>query len=173
MPPSPSELAALLEKLHDAHGQADDMADVLAAVVVRRNRENALPFLRTPYRQRIVFVPQCLRSTARCQAEQRNGEYFCKNCGACKIAEISRRARDLGYIGLRILKGGSALPRLIADTKPAAVLGISCCMEGVLGVIACERAGVPAFCVPLLKTGCSDTDVDLSDVWSALETVLS
>jgi len=158
--------------MHQGAGHDDEAAQDLAAIVFQKNRENALRFLRTPYARRIVFVPQCLRSTSACQAEQRDGEYLCKNCGACKIPHIARRASELGYITTRILKGGSALPRLIRETSPQAVLGVSCVMEGVIGILLCERVGVPAFCVPLLRTGCSDTDVDLKDVMAALEAVL-
>jgi hypothetical protein len=57
--------------------------------------------------------------------------------------------------------------------KPQAVLGVSCAGEGVLGLLACERAGVPAFCIPLLNSGCSGTDVDLGDVSGALEAALT
>ena len=41
-----------------------------------------------------------------------------------------------------------------------------------MGILACERAGVPAFCVPLLRAGCSDTDVDLDDLMSIMEASL-
>ena len=173
MSQSPSDLERLLATLHESGGHSGEMADALAPLVFRKNRENALAFLRTPCAQRVIFVPQCLRSTDACQADERNGEYFCKGCGACKIAGIARRARELGYLGVRIVKGGSTLPRLIAETRAGAVLGVSCCIEGVMGIVACERAGIPAFCVPLSKTGCSDTDVDLADVHAALEATLT
>jgi len=168
----PSEFERLLASLRPGKRPRGRPAETLAAAVFRKNRQNALRFLRTPYAQRVVLVPQCLRATARCQAEERGHEYVCRRCGACKIATIARRAEELGYLGVRILKGGSALPRLVAKTGLKAVLGIACGNEGLLGVLACERAGVPAFCVPLLKTGCADTDVDLEEVNRALEALL-
>lgn len=172
MSPSASDLEGLLKGLHDNDGQGDETEEALMTLVFRKNRENAFRFLRTPYSQRLVCLPQCLRSTAACQAEERHGEYICKRCGACKIVAIAQRARELGYIGTRVLKGGSILLRVVRETKPKAVLGISCSIEGVTGILACERVGVPAFCVPLLRSGCSDTDVDLNDVRSALEAAL-
>jgi len=164
-----SEVDRLLKSLRPAGGSGGKPAEAPAAAVVRKNRQNALRFLRTPYAQRVVLVPQCLRATARCQARERGHEYVCRRCGACKIAAIAKRAGELGYRGVHILKGGSALPRLVAETRPKAVLGIACGNEGLLGVLACERAGVPAFCVVLLKTGCADTDVDLAEVTRAME----
>jgi len=169
---SGTDVELLFERLRENERQEGEAAELLTAAVFRKNRENALEFLRTPYRQRAVFVPQCLRRTAVCQAREHGNEYICRKCGACKIAEIARRAEELGYISVRILKGGSALARFVGETRPKAVLGVSCCVEGVMGILACARAGVPAFCVPLLKTGCADTDVDLADVKGALEAVL-
>jgi hypothetical protein len=167
-----SDLARLLEGLRSADAGDGDASDSLDALVFRKNRESAFRFLSTPFAERAVFVPQCLRSTAGCQAEERGNEYICKRCGACKIADISRRAEELGYMAVKILKGGSALQRFVIETRPKAVLGVSCSMEGVMGILACERVGVPAFCVPLARAGCSDTDVDISDVIAALEAFL-
>jgi hypothetical protein len=172
MSPSGSDLERLLQGLSKHDGQNGEMARELAKIVLQKNGQNALRFLSTPYAGRVVLVPQCLRSTSACRAEERNGEYLCRGCGACKIADIARHARELGYLGTRILKGGSAVARLVAETKARAVLGISCPMEGVLGALVCQSAGVPSFCVPLLKAGCSDTDVDLDDVRAAMEACL-
>jgi hypothetical protein len=168
-----TDFECLLEKLRGSGGQDGEFAEALVASVLGKNRENAFRYLRTPYAQRAVFVPQCLRRPPGCRAEERGHEYICRGCGACKIDGINRRARELGYLRVTILKGGSALPRLVEEAHPKAVLGVSCFNEGVLGLLACERAGVPAFCIPLLNSGCSDTDVDMGDVTSALEAVLT
>jgi len=167
-----SDFEVLLERLRDSGARQGETSQLFAEALFRKNRENAFRLLRTPYSQRAVFVPQCLRVTSACQAEERGNEYICKMCGACKIAGIARLAAQLGYISVKILKGGSALSKYVAEARPGAVLGVSCSMEGLLGILACERAGVPAFCVPLLRAGCADTDVDLDDVRSALEAIL-
>jgi len=172
MSPSSSDIECLLARARAGDGREGGIAETLASFVFRKNRENALRFLTTPFSQRMVLVPQCLRSTAACQAEESGNEYLCRRCGACKVARIAQRAQDLGYLGTKILKGGSALVRLVGETQAKAVLGVCCCIEGVLGILACERAGVPAFCVPLLRSGCADTDVDLADVSSALEAMV-
>jgi len=169
---SASDLARLLDGLRNADSGGSADSESLDALVFRKNRESAFRFLSTPFSERTVFVPQCLRATAACQAEERGNEYICKRCGACKIAEIARRAEELGYMAVKILKGGSALQRFVIETRPKAVLGVSCSMEGVMGILACERIGVPAFCVPLTRAGCSDTDVDVTDVMAALEAFL-
>jgi hypothetical protein len=172
---SPSEIERLLAAVAGGRsggsGAEGGMSEALAQVVSRKNAENLDRFRRTPYSRRLVVVPQCLRSTAKCRAEERNHEHLCAECGACKIAAIVRRARELGYLGVRILKGGSALPRVLSEEKPGAALGVACCMEGFMGLLACEKSGVPACCVPLLRAGCADTDVDLDAVLRTMEDI--
>ena len=51
----------------------------------------------------------------------------------------------------------------------AAVLGVACSLEGALGSLECERAGIPVQFIPLLRDGCADTDVDLDTVLETLE----
>jgi hypothetical protein len=163
-----SEMERLLQSLSGS-GEADGaFPDTLTRLVLAKNRENASRFLATPFSERLVLLPQCLRSTKACKAEERGYEYLCQGCGACKVAAIVERAEELGYRGVKILKGGSALAELVRTLRPTAVLGVCCPIEGATGILACERVGVVAFCVPLLRAGCADTDVDLADVMSVL-----
>lgn len=170
MVPPPADADKLLALLAGAGGaEGGGMGEALLQAVSRKNEENLRRFRAAPYARRLVVVPQCLRSTGGCRAVERNHQHVCAECGECKIAAIVRRARELGYLGVRVLKGGSALPRILAEEKPAAVLGVACGMEGVMGLLACGRSGVPACCVPLLRAGCADTDVDLDAVLLAME----
>ena len=70
-----------------------------------------------------------------------------------------------------------ASPVFLAAAKVAARGSVRAAFDAILsavmGVVVCERVGVPAFCVPLLRAGCSDTDVDLDDVRSALEAIVT
>jgi hypothetical protein len=72
-------------------------------------------------------------------------------------------------MGVKILKGGSAVARHVEKMKPKAVLGLACQYEGALGIFECERLGVAVQFVPLTRDGCADTDVDLDKVLAALE----
>jgi len=167
-----SDIESLVERLSKDDAQDGDMADALVAIVARKNRQNFHSYLRTPYSERLVLLPQCLRSSAHCQAEDRGNEYVCRRCGACKVAEIVAHVEQLGYASVRILKGGSAVMDVITHTQAKALLAVCCPIEAVMGVLVCERVGVPAFCVPLLRAGCADTDVDMNDLKSALEAAL-
>jgi hypothetical protein len=73
---------SLLPILREGDRAGGELSEVLAAAVVRKNRANALPFLRTPCAQRAALAPQCLRSTSACRAQARSGEYVCRGCGA-------------------------------------------------------------------------------------------
>jgi uncharacterized protein len=159
-------------QLSDVTNENAEITNVLTLNVFEKNRANAYRFLKTPYSKRLVLAPQCLRSTANCSADEQRGEYLCNHCGACKIPIIANRAEKLGYLGMKILKGGSIVHRILKELKPEAVLAVCCSIEGIVGILSCEQFGIPAFCVPLLTTGCADTDVDLKDVWGPLEGLL-
>lgn len=162
-------LNRLLQFLGDAAGEGSAFAELLKALTARKNREYALAFARTGYGERLLLLPQCLRSTGECQALEDAAEYVCAGCGTCKIDTITRRARELGYGGVRVLKGGSALANSIEQLQPRAVLGVACELEGALGVLECERLGVPVQFIPLLRDGCADTDVDINEIFEVLE----
>lgn len=146
-----------------------DIAGACIKFAEKKNREHAKAFAAVPFAQRIVFAPQCLRAIGRCKAEEKGAEYICKLCGACKVAAISKRAAELGYMGLKILKGGSAVARHVEKLKPQAVLGLACQYEGALGIFECERLGVAVQFVPLARDGCADTDVEFGKVLAVLE----
>ena len=140
-----------------------------AAITSRKNKEQALPFAAVPCAERLVILPHCLRATDSCAAEERAAEYTCAKCRACKIAEITEKAEELGYLGVRILKGGSAVSAVLKEVKPRAVLGVACNFEGALGALECERMGIAVQFVALARDGCADTDVDIQEVLQALE----
>jgi hypothetical protein len=141
-----------------------DFPEFCRQIVARKNAEHAAAFRATPFARRMVFLPQCIRCTEKCAAHEQAAEHVCARCGECKAGEISRRGGELGYLGVHILKGGSAVARLVEKLRPGAVLGVACQFEGALGILECERQGIPVQCVPLLRDGCADTDVELSRV---------
>ena len=164
-----SKLNRLLELLGGDTGDGGSITDLCAAITSRKNKEQALPFSAVPYAERLVILPHCLRATASCAAEERSAEYVCAKCRSCKIAEISEKAEALGYLGVRILKGGSAVASVLKDVKPRAVLGVACNFEGALGALECERQGIAVQFVGLARDGCADTDVDVQEVLQTLE----
>ena len=168
-PDRAEKLNRLMDLLTGDSTGGGTLAELYPAIASRKNKEYALEFSRSEFHERVVFVPQCLRSTGNCSAEERAAEYVCKRCRRCKIVEIVERAEELGYMGVRILKGGSAIARLLKELRPRAAVGVACSLEGALGMLECERLGVAVQFVTLLRDGCADTDVDLDEVLETME----
>lgn len=169
--PSLADLQKLAELLGPgaAAGGEGALARACAELAARKNRQYAAAYAAVPYSRRLVLVPQCLRASGRCRAEERGAEYLCRLCRACPVAAVVERAGELGYLGVKILKGGSAVAGCLRELAPGAVLGLACAFEGAVGISECERLGVPVRFVPLARDGCADTDVDLAAVMAAME----
>ena len=163
------KFSRLMQLFGGASGEGGSFAELCKAVTVRNNKEYALAYSKTDYPDRLVLLPQCLRSTKDCKAAEHSAQYICKRCGACKVTAIAEKAEELGYRGVRMLKGGSAIARLLDELKPGAVLGVACGFEGALGMLECERKETPAQFVALVRDGCADTDVELEAVIELLE----
>jgi hypothetical protein len=71
--------------------------DIVDDVGVRlRNNINRKEFLRVPKRERVIFIPQCLRSI-NCPAKLTPEGIKCLACGLCGIGEAKRNAEEMGY----------------------------------------------------------------------------
>ena len=105
------KLNRLMQLLGDAAQEGESFPEFCKAFTIRKNKEHAMAFGRTPYARRLLLLPQCLRSTAHCQAVQQGPEYICQSCGSCKVQRIVEHATELGYGRVCVLKGGSALVR--------------------------------------------------------------
>lgn len=148
-------------------GGNDAMTDVVGTEI--RNILYKNTFSEVPYDQRIIVIPQCLRSLE-CPAKFNSVEGAkCIECGKCKIKEISRKAKELGYIGTYIAPGGGFVKRIIKKTKPKAMIGLGCPYEVNLGLLEVSSKGIPCQGVILLTSGCVTTDVDLNSVFEAME----
>ncbi|MFA5771806.1 MAG: DUF116 domain-containing protein [Thermoplasmata archaeon] len=143
-----------------------NMADKLFMLI--KNDLNRNGFLKTPYSERALFLPQCLRNADRCTAKMDGVGYVCKHCGACPISNVKRFAEELGY-SVFVVPGGSMVFKIITATKPKAVVGVACDFE--LGE-ACEKlTSLNIFYqgVPLLKDGCKNTVVDVEKLLEILK----
>jgi len=78
-------------------GGNDMMIDVVGTEI--RNILFRNTFAQVPYNERIIVVPQCLRS-AECPAKFNSIEGAkCMECGKCKIKEISKRQKNSATSG--------------------------------------------------------------------------
>jgi len=135
--------------------------------VEAKNRSLIESFAATPYTERIVLLPQCLRAKD-CPAEIGEYGYECQQCGRCSVAKIMQLTKDLGYKGVFIMPGGSLAKKVLVELKPKASLGVACYKELVMGSYICEKVGVIGQGVELLKDGCINTIVNMKALKEAL-----
>jgi hypothetical protein len=140
-----------------------DEKEFFQLYVKTKNSASREKFASTPYGERILLLPQCLRSTE-CPAELGEYGYECQECGKCNLKKMIHLAKTLGYKGAFILPGGSMAQKILLEIKPKACLGVACFKELVLGSFLCEKLGVIGQGVALLRDGCVNTLVD----WGSL-----
>jgi len=128
-------------------------------------------FKNVPYKDRFLFLPQCLRDSSDCEAELTDHGYECKRCGRCSIDEIIEYAVDLGYDKDRIYiaPGSSLVKKIVKKENPRAVIGVACYSEVVEGIKLSHVFDIPVQGVPLLKDGCKDTVVDMDKLKEVLK----
>ena len=142
--------------------------ELLRLYVETKNRSLIKNFASTPYKERVLMLPQCLRAKD-CPAELGKYGYECQECGRCSIKTITQISKQLGYKGTFILPGGSIAQKLLLELKPQACIGVACFKELVLGSFLCEKMGVIGQGVALLRDGCINTIVDLKTLSDALK----
>ncbi|MFP3871546.1 MAG: DUF116 domain-containing protein [Candidatus Aenigmatarchaeota archaeon] len=121
------------------------------------------------FEDRIVLLPQCLRDPDNCEAEMEEFGYKCKNCGNCVIDDIKSKAEDLNYEKVYIVPGSSMAKNVLKKKDPSAVIAVACHSELVEGFEASHVYSIPIQGVPLLRSGCVNTEVDLEKVEEKLQ----
>ena len=161
-------LTISLEKLATRFGV--DETEILALFNQMKNEAYKDTFLSTPYNERIILFPQCLRNPD-CEAKQDEWGYKCVDCGRCGISRIKNLAKELGYAALFIVRGGSVIEKIFAEFNPKAVIGVACNKEVFLGNLVCEKHGVVTQSVLLTKEGCYNTDVNFKQVEKCVKAI--
>ncbi len=145
-------------------GEDEGLADLVYILI--KNRIYSKKWDETPPSKRIVFLPQCLRSSKNCTAELTEKGYICKKCGSCSVCEIIEYAESLGYKHIYIVPGGSMVYRILKNMEmdSFACLGVACVPELCEASERLSMKGIVHQSVPLKKTGCVDTEVDVEEV---------
>lgn len=128
-----------------------------------RNSLNYTEFSATKMEERVLLLPQCIRSTE-CPAKLSPLDgIHCMECGKCVIAELSAVCKELG-IKMYISPGGTFTGRILMHSRPKAVVGVACYPNLHEGMLNAKLMGVPAQGVPLTTPGCVNTTVDREEV---------
>jgi hypothetical protein len=126
-------------------------------------------FSATPYADRLIVLPQCLRSLE-CPAKFSSIDGAkCAKCDKCKITSITKKAEEMGYKGVYIAPGGGFVKRILKKIKPKAVIGVGCPVEVYWGLQGVSDAGLIGYGVLLLRDGCVMTDIDLDELFTVME----
>ena len=84
-----------------------------------KNNANRDRFGKTPYSDRALVIPQCLRSR-KCSAELNKFGFECLKCGKCDVSKIINLANDHGYTEVYVVSVGSMIKKLISKKKKKA-----------------------------------------------------
>lgn len=153
-----------IKKALNVIGESEVYVDYIYILV--KNNAFRKEWSQTPVKKRLVFLPQCLRNSKKCKAELTEYGYICKKCGSCSIFEIIKYAESLGYDKIFIVPGGSMVYKIIREyaDKKIAALGVACLPELCEASERLSIKGIAHQSVPLRKTGCVDTEVDVDEV---------
>jgi len=119
-----------------------------------------------PANQKVIFLPQCLRSLD-CKAKTTEDGIICINCGKCSIGHFKKEAESFGY-KVFIAPGSSLVKNIVKKYKFRATLGVACIPELKEGVRIMKKQGILTLSIPLLKDGCVNTKVDWNRVRKAV-----
>jgi hypothetical protein len=133
-----------------------------------RNLAYANEFKQIQSKDKILFLPQCLRSINCVASLSSKDGIICKKCGACHIPKITKEANSLGYKKVYIAPGGSFVKRIIEEEKPKAIFAVGCFYELSLGGLLISQLGIVGKAIPLLRDGCVCTEVDVDRVINAM-----
>lgn len=117
--------------------------------------------------RRAVILPQCMRHPeckARCDPIV---GYECTKCGKCDIRYIVEEADKYNF-KVFIVPGDSFVMKIINSYDPAACLGVACYVELTESMQAVSKF-MPVQGVCLIRDGCYDTKVDVTEVIHKME----
>ncbi len=118
---------------------------------------------RVPKKDRVMFLPHCLRNVKECRAKIDEEGYHCTKCGKCVLGNFVEECEKNG-VKWFIVGGGSAVIELIKKYRPRAVLGVSCFPEAKLAIERLAESKIPLQSILLSKAGCVDTRVNAEEV---------
>ena len=117
-------------------------------------------FEATPFDERLILLPHCLRDQDRCKGDYSPLGLTCEGCGACVLPDLQAEAEKLGYKVL-IAEGTPAVVQVVLSGRASAVLGVACLDSLREAFQSIFQLGIPNVAVPLLKDGCVNTVAEL------------
>lgn len=146
-----------MQKLAELFGLNKKIVDEIGIEI--RNKLHEKKFKETEANERILVLPQCLRSL-KCPArlDPMQG-IMCRKCGLCVISGIKEEAEKLGYRVFSV-PGGRFVERIVKQVKPKAAIGVACAKDLNRAMRDLEKGNFIVQGVPLLVDGCVTTQVN-------------
>ncbi|KAA6348255.1 Octaprenyl-diphosphate synthase [termite gut metagenome] len=120
-----------------------------------------------PYNKRILLLPQCLSSFAKCKAEIDEVGLLCHRCDSCIIPRLQDQAESLGMMSI-VAEGFTSVMGLMESGIVQTVIGVACLDSLEKAFPLLINHAVPGIAIPLNKAGCKDTKVDYRYVESIM-----
>ena len=113
-----------------------------------------------PYNRRILLLPQCMKNSRLCRGVEDELGLLCSACNNCNLSGLINMAEELGYLVI-VSEGTTVASQLVEEGKADAVIGVSCMEVLQKMYVSVAKFVVPGIGVPLLYSGCRDTQTDL------------
>jgi len=135
-----------------------DDREIISFSIRLHNQLNRERFSKLPMEDRMIFLPQCLRSID-CPSVLSIDGLVCKRCMRC---DIGRSIDELESYGCKvsIVPGSTFVKRLVKKYRPKGIVGVGCLMEIKEGLEMTDRMDLPAMGVVTLRDGCVETALD-------------
>lgn len=136
-----------------------DSTQLMEFLINIDNEMNTGDFSKTPVSDRIIFIPQCLRSRE-CPAHLTPDEGLkCVSCGRCMLGTVIPILKNAGY-KVYIIPGSTFIKRMVKEHKPKAMIGVGCLMEVKEGLELGKKIHLTTIGVVTSLDGCVETTMD-------------
>ncbi|HZK43584.1 MAG TPA: DUF116 domain-containing protein [Syntrophomonadaceae bacterium] len=122
-----------------------------------------------PSNKIMILLPHCLQNSE-CSIKITNDINNCKSCGKCKIGELKELAEEFNAV-IKVASGGTLARKYILETRPRGVIAVACERDLSMGIH--DIGTIPVLGVLNIRPNgpCYNTDVEVSDVYEALQTM--
>jgi hypothetical protein len=142
----------------------------LQAFVIRAN--NRLVLAEAPrVRRLLLLLPHCLQIQD-CNIRITRNIYNCARCGRCEIRDLIEIAQEHN-LKLFVATGGNLARRIVAETRPQAIVAVAC--ENDLSSGIADTFPLPVLGIPNIRPfgPCVDTRVDLKELKAAIQSLVA
>ncbi len=117
----------------------------------------------------LLLAPTCLQA-ADCTKEITEDASLCERCGKCPVKDLVELAEERG-LELHFVAGGTLARSLVETRAPDAIVAVACERELTEGILFSRK--VPVLAVPNTrpKGPCKETQVDVTEVRGAVDTL--